>query len=60
MVEKKQLSEADLDRVQGASSDPEWKYVPVRRFAAATPQASGVVLGGSAELADESQSETGR
>ena len=33
MSEKQELSEADLDRAQGATGTSEWKYVPVRRFA---------------------------
>ena len=34
MPENKDLSDHELDTVQGAlSSDPEWKYVPVRRTA---------------------------
>ena len=32
MPENKDLSDRELDDVQGAlTSDPEWKYVPVRR-----------------------------
>ena len=37
MTDTKALSDEDLDGITGAiSSDPEWKYVPVRRFAAAS------------------------
>lgn len=36
MVEMKELTESDLDLAYGGmSSDPEWRYVPVRRTAAA-------------------------
>ena len=32
MTDNKDLSDRELDDVQGAfTSDPEWKYVPVRR-----------------------------
>lgn len=37
MTDAKELSDEDLDGTAGAlSSDPEWRYVPVRRFAATT------------------------
>lgn len=57
MTQPKDLKDTDIDAVTGAmSSDPEWRYVPVRRFAASTkpgaytlPEVDDEVLVGSAQ-----------
>ncbi len=39
-----EITDTDLENVKGGAADPEWRYVPVRRFAAASTGASEFVL----------------